>query len=116
MPASKHLTLTSSDRDLIEDIVLSVEQSIHICNTNVARIVSVREAYAALSNNSLNRTMKALTAATLFIALPNVVFGMYGMNVSLPIQHQPWAFLAITAGTITAVVGVILIAKRQRWL
>lgn len=112
---SKHLVLTSNDRDTIEDIVLLIEQSIHICNTNIARIVSVREAYAALSNNSLNRTMKALTAATFFIALPNVVFGMYGMNISLPIQHQPWAFLAIIAGTIVAVVGIILIAKRRHW-
>lgn len=115
LSTSKHLALTNNDRDVIEDIVLSVEQSIHTCNTNVARIVSVREAYAALSNNSLNRTMKALTAATFFIALPNVIFGMYGMNINLPIQHQPWAFIAIIAGTVTAIFAIILIAKRRHW-
>ncbi len=115
LATSKHLTLTNNDRDLIEDIVLSVEQSIHTCNTNVARIVSVREAYAALSNNSLNRTMKALTAATFFIALPNVVFGMYGMNIHLPIQDQSWAFFAIITGTIAAIVAIIVFAKRRHW-
>ena len=115
LATSKHLVLTNNVRDMIEDIILSVEQSIHTCNTNVARIVSVREAYAALSNNSLNRTMKALTAATFFIALPNVVFGMYGMNIELPMQHHPWAFIAIIAGTVTAIVAVILVAKRRHW-
>jgi magnesium transporter len=115
LAASKHLSLTDSERDILEDITLSVEQSINICNANSKRIVSVREAYATLSNNSLNRTMKALTAATLFIALPNVVFGMYGMNIALPIQHQAWAFLAILGSTLMAVALIILLAKKRHW-
>ncbi len=115
LATSKHLAFTNNDRDMIEDIILSVEQSIHTCDTNVARIVSVREAYAALSNNSLNRTMKALTAATFFIALPNVVFGMYGMNIELPMQHHPWAFVTIIIGTVLAIITVILVAKRRHW-
>jgi magnesium transporter len=115
LTVSKHLVWTDSERDILEDITLAVEQSIRICNINSARIVSIREAYAALSNNSLNRTMKALTAATLFIALPNVIFGMYGMNIDLPIQHQAWAFAVIVCSTLVAVALIIFVAKRRHW-
>lgn len=115
LATTKFFALTSDDRDVVEDIILSIEQSVHICHTNIDRITSVREAYAALSNNSLNRTMKALTAATLFIALPNVVFGMYGMNINLPIQHEAWAFVVIISTTLVAVLAIILLAKRKRW-
>jgi magnesium transporter len=112
---SRHMTLTDNERDRLEDITLAVEQSIRICNANASRIVSVREAYATLSNNSLNRTMKALTAATLLIALPNVVFGMYGMNISLPIQDNAWAFGIIIGVTVAAVVAIIFLARWRRW-
>lgn len=115
LSTTKHFILTTKDRDAIEDVILLVEQLIHLCHTNVARIVSVREAYAALSNNSLNRTMKALTAATFFIALPNVVFGMYGMNIDLPIQHSSLAFITVVSSTLVAVLLIIFIAKRRRW-
>jgi magnesium transporter len=113
---SRHLTLTDNERDRLEDITLAIEQSIHICNANSSRITSVREAYATLSNNSLNRTMKVLTAATLFITLPNVVFGMYGMNIDLPIQKEPLAFIIIIGATVTAVVAIAILARWRRWV
>ncbi len=112
---AKHLTFSDNQRDKLDDITLSAEQSIHISEANKSRIVSVREAYATLSNNSLNRTMKALTAATMFIALPNVIFGMYGMNINLPLQHEPWAFLVILLGTVAAIAVIILIARKRHW-
>jgi len=112
---SKHLVLTDHQREQLEDIALAVEQSIHICNANLSRIISVREAYTTLSNNSLNRTMKTLTAATLFIALPNVVFGMYGMNIALPIQHSPLAFVIILGSVTLVVVMIIAVARWRRW-
>jgi magnesium transporter len=112
---SKHLRLTVGERDQLEDITLAIEQSIHICNANSSRITSVREAYATLSNNSLNRTMKVLTAATLLITLPNVVFGMYGMNIPLPMQEEPLALLVILGSVMAALVAVIILARRRRW-
>jgi magnesium transporter len=113
---SKHLTLTDNERDRLEDITLAIEQSIHICNANLSRITSVREAYTTLSNNSLNRTMKVLTAATLLITLPNVVFGMYGMNINLPIQNDPLAFFIIIGATLLAVIAIVVLARWRRWL
>jgi len=106
---SKYLSFTKNQQDLLEDIVLAAEQSIHLCNTNSARIVSIREAYATLSNNSLNRTMKTLTVATLMIAAPNLIFSMYGMNVDLPFQLENWGY------SFTLMLAVILIIVMVFW-
>jgi magnesium transporter len=110
----RHTALTAAESDMVDDILLGIEQSINSCNSNARRIVSIREAYSTLSNNSLNRSMKALTAATLIIALPNVVFGMYGMNIELPLQHYDWAYVAIASGTIAIIILIIIVAKKRR--
>jgi magnesium transporter len=112
---SRHLILTDNERDYLEDITLAIEQSIHICNANSSRIVSVREAYTTLSNNSLNRTMKVLTAATLLITLPNVIFSMYGMNIPLPMQEDSMALWVILGSIIAAVTVLVVLARRHRW-
>jgi magnesium transporter len=109
------LALDKAGQDSLDDILLGIEQSINSCNSNLRRIVSVREAYSTLSNNSLNRSMKTLTAATLLIALPNVVFGMYGMNIALPFQHKIWAYALIVGGTLFVVLLIFVVARWRKW-
>jgi magnesium transporter len=110
----RHLPLFADDEDLVEDLLLNNEQSIEGCRSNVKSIVNIREAYATITSNNLNRTMKILTAATMLIALPNVFFGMYGMNVGLPFQHEAWAYLFVLALTLSATVVVIVLARTRR--
>jgi len=88
----RYIPLFEEDQDLVEDLLLNNEQSIEACSSNIKSIVNIREAYSSISSNNLNRTMKLLTAATVLITLPNVIFGMYGMNVGLPFQHEAWAY------------------------
>jgi magnesium transporter len=58
--------------------------------------------------------MKTLTVFTVLIALPNVFYGMYGMNVNLPFKDAPWAFSAVVGFTIFLLLVVYLTAKRLR--
>jgi magnesium transporter len=109
-----HTLLTANESDQMDDILLGIEQSINSCNSDSRRIISIREAYSTLSNNSLNRSMKALTAATLILALPNVVFGMYGMNIGLPIQDAAWAYPVIVGTTLIVIVLIIIWARKRR--
>jgi magnesium transporter len=66
-----------------------------------------------IANNSLNQRIKALTVLMALIALPGVFFGMYGMNVALPFQHQPWAYAAIASVSVLVTLGVFLFAKKR---
>ena len=96
----RHVTLFDEDQDLIEDLLLSNEQSIEACGSNIKSISNIREAYSSISSNNLNRTMKLLTVATVMLALPNVFFGMFGMNVDLPFQEAAWAYYAVVGVTV----------------
>jgi magnesium transporter len=110
----RHIPLFEQDQDVVEDLLLNTEQSIEGCRSHVKSITNIREAYATISSNNLNQTIKVLTVVTIMITLPNVLFGMYGMNVDLPFQNAPWVFMLIIVMAIGLCVGVYAFAKRQR--
>jgi magnesium transporter len=112
----RYIPLFAEDQDIVEDLLLNNEQSIEACNSNTKSIANIRDAYSSISSNNLNRTMKILTLATVIIAIPNVFYGMYGMNVPLPLQHEPWAYWVILTVTISVVAFGIWMSRRKRLL
>jgi magnesium transporter len=110
----KHIQLYEQDQDIVEDLLLNNEQSIEACKSHVRSIVNIREAHATITNNNLNRAMRTLTAATVVITLPNVFYGMFGMNVPLPFAHEPWAYSAIVGFTIVVTLLVLVVGRRRR--
>ncbi|HKR81620.1 MAG TPA: magnesium transporter CorA family protein [Candidatus Saccharimonadales bacterium] len=110
----RHMPLFEEDQDIVEDLLLANEQSIEACSSNIKSIVNIREAYTSISSNNLNQTMKVLTVATVIIALPNLFYGMYGMNVPLPLQHEPWAYWAVLGFTLAIVIVGLWLARRKR--
>ena len=101
----RNVPLFDEDQDIIEDLLLNNEQSIEACSSNIKSIINIRAAYSSISSNNLNRTIKILTAATVLLAIPNVFFGMFGMNVGLPFQHEAWAYEMVISFTVLAVGG-----------
>ncbi len=110
----RYMPLFEEDQDIVEDLLLNNEQSIEACNSNIKSIINIREAYSSISSNNLNRVMKVLTVATVMIALPNLFYGMFGMNVALPFQHEPWAYALIVGFTVLTTFGVFVFARRKR--
>lgn len=112
--AGRQLPLFEEDQDIVEDLLLNNEQSIEAIRSNLRSISNIRDAYSAISSNNLNRIITLLTLATILVALPNVFFGMYGMNVSLPFQHAAWAFPAIVSFNVFLILLIIYVARKKR--
>ncbi|HKU18646.1 MAG TPA: magnesium transporter CorA family protein [Candidatus Saccharimonadales bacterium] len=110
----RHIPLFDEDQDIVEDLVLSNEQSIEACTSNIKSIVGIRDAHSSISANSLNRTMKLLTIATLGIAIPNMFFGLYSMNVGIPLQHEPWIFWVVIGFTAIVTATVFVVGRRKK--
>jgi magnesium transporter len=106
--------LISLNHDDVEDLLLNNEQSIENCKSHIKSIVSIREAYATISSNNLNQSMKVLTAATVFVTLPNVFYSMYGMNIDLPFQREPWAYIFVMFLSVGLPIAVLIWAKWRR--
>lgn len=111
---NKHFKLSSRDEESLHDVILHMKQLITGVKSSVLTLVSIRDAYSTISNNTLNRRLKTLTVFTVLITLPNVLFGMYGMNIALPLQDSPWAYGGIVIFTILLVLLVYAIAKRAK--
>jgi magnesium transporter len=111
--AGRQLPLFEEDEDIVQDLLLNNEQSIEAIRSNLRSIDNIRNAYSASSTNNLNRTITLLTLATVVIALPNVLFGMFGMNVGLPFQHAHWAFAAIVGFNLFIITAIVAIARKK---
>lgn len=101
-----------ADKESIEDILLYIRQLLVSIDSHSQTVTSIRNAYGTIANNVLNQRMKTLTVFTVLIALPNVFYGMFGMNVPLPISDQPWAYPSIVIFTVIITFGVYALAKR----
>jgi magnesium transporter len=110
----RYMPLFEEDQDIVEDLLLNNEQSMEACNSNMKSIANIREAYSSISANNLNRTIKILTIATVMIAIPNLFFSMYGMNIDLPFQHHAWAFPALIIFSIALLLAVIRFGRRNK--
>lgn len=104
---------SNEDTEAVEDILLYIRQLLVSIKSYTQRITSIRNAYSTIANNVLNRRIKTLTVLTLLIALPNVFYGMYGMNVQLPFQDEPWAYAAVLSATVVIVLGVFVIVRKR---
>lgn len=114
LQANRHGLWKVHDLEAIEDIMLHMAQLLVSIKASSYTISSIQSAYSTIANNTLNHRMKILTAITILLAIPNVFYGMYGMNINLPFQHEPWAYLLIVGFTVLLIILVFLLAKRSR--
>jgi len=110
----RQLPLFEEDKDIVQDLLLNNEQSIEAIRSNLRSISNIRDAYSAISSNNLNQIITVLTLATILVALPNVFFGMYGMNISLPFMHAKWAFAAIVTLNVILILAIITFARKKK--
>ena len=73
------------------------------------------DAFASVIANNLNVVMKLLTLITIILMLPTLIASIYGMNVELPWQHSPHAFLIpMLLSIILSAVGIVVFV-RKKW-
>ena len=92
------------DEDLIEDVIVENKQAIEMTGIYRDIINGTRELMSTVIDNRLNNVMKSLTIITLIMAIPTVISGIYGMNVS-----SKWVPLATTAHGFMIIIGVMVV-------
>jgi len=114
--SGNYFKLYEVDKDLIEDLFLSNSQLIDLIRSNLKQMVNIREAYSTIISNNLNRTMKLLTSLTLILTVPTIVASLFGMNVPVPLQDHPLAFLIIILGTVGISASLLALFWRKDYL
>ncbi len=112
----RYVSLYEEDYDLLDDLTTAIKQSEDICSVSIKSIRSLRDSYQILFTNDVNKTMKLLTAITIIFTIPTIIASIYGMNVQLPLEKNPYAFLIIINITILISLVCVYVFARKRWL
>ena len=104
------------DEDLLEDVLTENQQAIQTTNIQTEILSSTMDTFASIISNNLNAVMKVLATLTIVVSLPTLVASFYGMNVSLPGEGHPFAFLAIFCFSLALTSIAAFIFYKRDWL
>jgi magnesium transporter len=96
------LKFNEDELEIIEDILVDSSQALETANIYANILSGTMDAFASIINNNMNLILKRLTSITIILSLPALVASFYGMNVGIPGQNYPHAFLV----TILISVGI----------
>ena len=104
------IKLHEEDEDLLGDVIIEIKQAIEMCSIYSNTLSGTMDAVSSIISNNLNNVMKVLTSLTIIMTIPNIIFGMYGMNVSgLP---APTFATAISLAAVSMVIVTILLIRK----
>jgi magnesium transporter len=112
----RYLKLHEEDEDLIEDLQLSTSELIELTKSRLKTIQNMRDAYSTIATNNLNKVFKQLTSIAIFMSIPTIIGGLYGMNIALPFDHHPQAFFIVLGAILLLVLSFIYYFRKKRWL
>ena len=111
----KYIKIFKSDRELLEDIVIDNRQLVRSISVLMQATVSTMDGYASLVSLNLERIMKRLTDLTVILSVFVGIASFYGMNVALPLQHNPYAFYFIIGTAFSISILVLFFLKIKGW-
>ena len=101
------------DKDVLEDVIIENKQAIEMTEIYSNILASTMDFFASVISNNLNIVMKVLASVTILMSIPTIISGIMGMNVPLPLQDHPYAFLIVMGITlgICSLVALLLYKK-----
>lgn len=106
--------LTEEEQELLDDVQIEFKQAHDLADIHSNILSGMMDVFALVISNNLNVVMKLLTSVTIILMLPTLIASVYGMNVKLPFQNSPHAFL-ITMGMslLLSAVGVAIFLRKR---
>ena len=115
----KRLEQYPEDKELLGDVIVENKQAIEMTSIYRDIINGTRELLSSVIDNRMNSIMKSLTVITLIMAIPTVVSGLYGMNVSskwVPLANAAHGFGIICGITIIICILILLLLRKKKIL
>lgn len=114
--SGKYLRLYEEDRDIVEDIERGTDELIDQVKNRSRTLSNMRQAYDAIATTNLNNTFKRLTSIAIFMTIPTILGGLWGMNVPVPFAHNAYAFSIVIVFIIATTALFVYFFYRKKWL
>ncbi len=113
--STKYFRLYEEDKELIEDLTLEARELTELTKSRLRTLVNIRQAYDAIATNNLNQTFKRLTSIAIFMSIPTLIGGFWGMNVAVPFQNYEHAFTLVVCFAIACVTVAVWFFRSKKW-
>lgn len=113
---SEFLEMERMDKVLLDSVFTENRQAIAASEIASDILSQMMDAFASIISNNLNVVMKLLTSAAVILVVPTIIGTFYGMNVHLPLEDNPSAFLILVG--LSALTSFIIgsIFWKKGWL
>lgn len=107
--------LNGESLEFVDDMLIENSQCYEQAEIYSNILASMMDARVSIVSNNLNWLMKTLTIITIAIMLPNLVVGIFSMNVHFPGEEHPWMFWIILTLALASVASVRLVWTWKKW-
>ncbi len=114
--SGKYLRLYEEDRDMVEDIERGTEELVDQLKNRLRTLSNMRQAYDAIATTNLNNTFKRLTSIAIFLTIPTIIGGLWGMNVSVPFADSPFGFISVLGIGASLTALAVYFFHKKNWL
>ena len=110
----KILKSYEEDDEILEDAIIENKQAMEMGKIYSDILSGTMDAYASIISNNLNVVMKLMTSITLILSVPTLIASIWGMNVELPFQTNPYGFAIVVGGSLVlSILALIWLKKRD---
>ena len=113
-PVHSLLKMYEEDEDLLEDVIIENKQALEMVEIYTNILMSMMDSFSSIISNRLSQIMKFLTSVTILLAVPTLIFSLWGINVPVPWEGVEIGFSAvIILGTVVTIITALILWKRD---
>ncbi len=112
----KILKLYDEDEDILEDAIIENKQAIEMSGIYRDILNGTMDAYASIISNNLNGVMKFLTSITIILSIPTLIASIWGMNVPVPLQNNPYRIFNTCSNFYNSYINSSNNTKKKRFI
>ena len=115
-PLHSLLKMYEEDEDLLEDVIIENKQALEMAEIYTNILLSMMDSFSSIISNRLSQIMKFLTSVTIILAIPTLIYSLWGINVPVPFEESPFGFVGVILIGILLTLAVTFILWRKDML
>lgn len=113
---TNHTILHEDMEEYFGDILDHLYRARDIIDEDYEVISGLSDTASQLASYRINEVMRILTVMSVIMLPLTLLSSIYGMNIDLPLDHRPDAFILVSGSMIALAITMLLIFRSRRWL
>ncbi|MEO0561193.1 MAG: magnesium/cobalt transporter CorA [Chloroflexota bacterium] len=113
---TEHPIIQEDFEEYFGDLVDHIAKARDFAEEDFEIISNLAETADTLANHRINEVMQILTVISVIMLPLTLVSSIYGMNVPLPLEADPQAFVFIVVGMVAITAFLLIYFRRRGWL